>query len=141
MPNPIMPNFVTMLLAGLMMVSCNGTVGAPELAGSEWRPVQIGELQVDPDLEVFVQFRGEGELSGHGGCNRFFGPWQTEGDTIRIGPLASTRMACPDPQMELEAALFGALEAARSYRRERVDLTLFDADGGELARFAQTDAD
>lgn len=136
-----MPSRTSVLLAALMILSSVAAAGSAELAGSEWRPVQIGALTVEEGFEVFVQFGGEGQVSGHGGCNRFSGSWQTEGDTIRIGPLASTRMACPEPQMELEAALFGALDAARTYRRERIDLTLFGEDGSELVRLAQTDAD
>ena len=136
-----MPRAAPLTLAALLMILSGGTALATDLAGSEWRPVRIGALKVSPEADVFVQFQGEGQLSGQGGCNRFFGPWQIDGEAIAIGPLASTRMACPEPQMELEAALFGALEAARSYQRERIELTLFDADGKELARFAQTDAD
>jgi hypothetical protein len=36
-----------------------------------------------------------GDVAGHGGCNRFFGHYTYDGSAIKIGPLASTRMAHP----------------------------------------------
>ncbi len=132
---------IGLLTAGLLVLSSGVAAEEPTLAGSEWRPVALGELTLPEDVDVFVQFRGEGELGGFGGCNRFFGTWQVDGDAITIGPLGATRMACPPPLMEHEAALFAALEAASGFERDRIDLRLFDEEGNELARFAQTDAD
>ena len=111
------------------------------LAGSEWRPLQVGDLMAPDETDAFVQFKGEGDLSGFSGCNRFFGSWQIDGDTIVMGPIGSTRMACPEPLMGFESALFEALDASRTFHRDGTDLTLLDDEGTELARFAQTDAD
>ena len=132
---------IGLLVAGILLLSSSVAADEAVLAGSEWRPVEIGELSLPDDVDAFVQFRGEGELGGFGGCNRFFGTWQAENHVITIGPLGATRMACPPPLMEHEAALLGALEAARRFERDRIDLRLFDEGGTELARFAQTDAD
>ena len=114
---------------------------ASVLAGSEWRPVQLLDLQLDADAEAFIQFGGDGKVTGHGGCNRFFGSFERDGSTLSIGQLARTLMACPEPLMELEGAMMNVLGAARSYKRDRVDLVLFDEDGQEIGVFVQTDAD
>ncbi|HOI31885.1 MAG: META domain-containing protein [Bacteroidales bacterium] len=45
-----------------------------------------------PQLEIFVE---EKRLGGHDGCNEIMGSFQTAGDTIRFGTLATTRMLCP----------------------------------------------
>ncbi len=135
------PRPIGLLTAGVLLLSPSVAAEEPALAGSEWRPVALGEVTLPDDVDVFVQFRGEGELGGFGGCNRFFGTWQIDGDAIAIGPLGATRMACPPPLMVHEAALFAALEAARRFERDRIDLRLLDGEGNELARFAQTDAD
>lgn len=37
-------------------------------------------------------------VSGSGGCNRIFGPAHVENGRLIVGPLGSTRMACPDQQ-------------------------------------------
>ena len=132
---------IGLLVAGVLVMSSSVAADEAILAGSEWRPVEIGELSLPEDIDAFVQFRAEGELGGFGGCNRFFGTWQAGGGTLTIGPIGATRMACPPPLMEHEAALFAALEATRGFERDGVDLRLFDEEGTALARLAQTDAD
>ena len=126
-------------LALLLALPAGGR--AAELAGSEWRPVRIGAADAVADALAFVQFKAAGELAGQGGCNRFFGHYRIAGDAIAIGPLGATRMACPAPAMALEAAFFAALEAARTFRRDRTRLVLLDVDGHEQAELRQTDAD
>lgn len=111
------------------------------LAGSEWRPILIDSDELSADTGIFVQFGGDNQLSGHGGCNRFFTSYTTADDTIAIGPIASTQMACPEPLMATEQALFLTLEAARRFMRYRIELILFDQNGVEIARLIQTDAD
>lgn len=112
---------------------------AQELAGSEWRPVTIGGMRWDGS-EAFVRFEGEGHLVGHSGCNRFVGTYALTGDIIEIGPLAATKMMCPEPIMARERALFDALGSAHSYAREGTELTLVDAEEGTVS-FVQTDWD
>jgi heat shock protein HslJ len=114
---------------------------AASLAGSEWRPVEIAEVAIADDADIFVQFRAEGRITGHGGCNRFFGIYRLDGGRMHIGPLASTRKACPGPVMHRESGLLGALSRAKGFTRDRIDLTLRDASGNVIARFRQTDAD
>ena len=130
-----------LLPLGLVAVLAAADGEAAELAGSEWRPVRLGSVDVAPDAKAFVQFRSGGELAGQGGCNRFFGRYRTDGDKIEIGPIGATRMACPEPVMTLEASFLAALEAARTWQRDRTSLVLFDAEKHEQARLQQTDAD
>ena len=130
-----------LLAFGLALLLGTSTAGAAELAGSEWRPVRLGASDVASDTKAFVQFRSGGELAGQGGCNRFFGRYKIEGETIEIGPIGATRMACPEPVMAQEASLLAAFEAARTWARDRTSLVLFDAEKHEQARLQQTDAD
>lgn len=111
------------------------------LAGSEWRPTQLGEMAIAETTQIFVRFQGDGRVTGHGGCNRFFGPYEIAEDGISIGPIGATRMMCPAPVMAGEAALLAALQNAKRFHRDHVVLHLFDADAQEIARFAQTDWD
>jgi len=130
-----------LLALSLALLPAATAAGAAELAGSEWRPVRIGAADLAADTKAFVQFRSGGELAGQGGCNRFFGRYKIEGETIEIGPIGATRMACPEPVMAEEASFLAALEAAKTFARERTSLVLFDADKHEQARLQQTDAD
>jgi heat shock protein HslJ len=123
------------------MLLIGGTVLADGLAGSEWRPVQLGEQAVVDTVSLFVRFEAEGRVAGHGGCNRFFGSYQITGERISIGPLGATRMACPEPVMDLEMAFFSALEQARGFTRDRARLVLADEQGNTSGVFQQTDWD
>lgn len=115
--------------------------GAAGLAGSEWRPIRIGETLWTAGAEAFVHFASEGRLAGHAGCNRFMGSYALAGDSITIGPLAATRMLCPEPVMERERLLLDVLERARTFARNRTELTLADPEGKVTAYFVQTDWD
>jgi putative lipoprotein len=125
----------------MLVLAAAGTPAAAQLAGSEWRPTEIGGIEVPADATLFVRFGGEGKLQGHGGCNRFFGTYKLAGDGIKIGPLGATRMACAEPVMEREALFLRALGNARKFVRERIDLSLIDGAETPLVRLIQTDAD
>ncbi|MGH6921352.1 MAG: META domain-containing protein [Geminicoccaceae bacterium] len=114
---------------------------AAELAGSEWRPVKIGAAPWPEDSGALVRFESDGRLAGHSGCNRFMGSYVLVGDTIEIVPLAATRMMCPGPVMEHERLLFDVLESARTFSRNRTELTLADPQRNVTASFVQTDWD
>lgn len=45
----------------------------------------------------------ENQLSGFSGCNRFTGTYSLKMDSIKIGPLASTRMLCGDLANQIES--------------------------------------
>src|SRR5262245_16808358 len=129
------------LLAAYILICPSAPASAVNLAGSEWRPSRIGTSAISPEARLIVQFKSAGQLAGHGGCNRFFGQYTVSGNAIRIGPVGATRMACAEPLMTLEMEFFSALEGARSFRRDKTKLVLFDASGKELASLIQTDWD
>jgi META domain-containing protein len=60
-----------------------------DLAGSEW-----GFAGETGKSARFVQFRSDGKVGGHSGCNRFTGTYTQKDDALKMGPLATTRMAC-----------------------------------------------
>jgi heat shock protein HslJ len=130
---------IAMVVAILVGGSAIGQ--ATQLVGSQWRPVRIGPTSVPNDARAFIRFETEGRLVGHGGCNRFFGTYQTTDGGIVFDRLGATRMACPKPVMDTEKALFAALEQARNLVRSGSELRLFDANGNELALLIQSDRD
>jgi heat shock protein HslJ len=76
----------------------------------------------------------ERDVSGDGGCNLFNGAYETTGDKISIGPLASTLRACADPAVDTqESQYLAALELATTFRITGNRLELFRADGGIAA--------
>lgn len=82
----------------------------------------------------FIEFgvNGDGSMAGFGGCNRFSGSFQHSGSLLEFGPIAATRMACPD--MQIEDRFFRALDSVDSVEQDDYTLTL-RADGVEVLRF------
>ena len=114
---------------------------AAGLAGSEWRPVRIGDTEIPKDADIFIRFGAEGKLKGHGGCNGFFGSYKISNDGLEIGPIGTTHMACPDPIIDRELAFTKRLQAAKSFKRERIKLELLDEGGDVIMELAQRYAD
>ncbi len=104
--------------------------------GPVWQLVEsgpAGELTaVLPNTTITLNFDEEGQLFGSAGCNNYSGGYELDGRALTIGPLASTRMACPeDGVMAQETAFLQALEAAHSISLIEDRLTISYA-GGEL---------
>ncbi len=118
----------------------------PRLTGTRWRLTGYnngrgGVTSALVGTEVTLQLRDDGQFAGKA-CNSYRGGFEHDGGQLRlVGPVASTRMACPGPDGagEQETAYFAALERVERYRIEGRELALFDADGSTLARFRASD--
>ncbi len=109
------------------------------LAGSEWL---LRDFAGQPaQAEAWMAFKADGVVAGLGGCNQFNGGYTEGTGTLRFSPLASTRMACPEPQMSVETELFKALDATREIVATHLVLALFDDTGTLLATLTRRDAD
>lgn len=100
-----------------------------------WRPVSVGGARFAEDTDAFLEISADGTVNGHAGCNRFSGVVRRTPAGVELGPLATTRRACPEPLMRSEAALLLALETARAIRSDGSELRLVSAAGDDLARF------
>jgi len=132
-PVPIL--LVTLALSACAKVAKNVKAQSPlaTLAGSEWGPEDAGEV------EQFVAFKMGGEVIGHGGCNRFFGSYTQDGNTLTFGPLASTKMACPNLKQEQD--FMSALQSARSVEATHMHLILKGEDGTPVLTLRRRDWD
>lgn len=141
-----MPFFARPVLAtlflGAALAGCGSGISLDEpIEGPAWRLVQLGNEPVAPGGEAQVQFdRSSGRLSGSGGCNRVSGSFTRSGINLRIGQLASTRMACADPvRAATEAQFISALQNTASYRLAGPGrLALLDASGRTVATLHST---
>jgi len=92
--------------------------------------------------EITAVFGEDGMVAGSAGCNGYNATYEVTEFGIKVGPVASTRMMCSEPEgiMEQEAAYLKALESATAYEIRSDKLTLVTAaDGVRLAEFqAQT---
>jgi heat shock protein HslJ len=107
-----------------------------DLSGTSWEVIAYnnGKQAVTSVLagsSITAKFGGDGTLSGNGGCNNYNGTYTVTAKQIKIGPLASTRMFCADPEgvMDQEALYLAALQTADTYKVEGTKLELRTKDG------------
>ena len=126
------------LLTMALSLGWMGIAMSADLAGGHWRPSTITTESLAPETPIYVAFSDDGKVTGFGGCNRFFGGYTVSGNSIKIGPLASTRKGCPDT-LNLEVEFFKALQEAETFQQTDEALVLFGPDGAKLAELVHTD--
>ena len=89
--------------------------GAFSLSGSEWLLEDIVGSGAMDNIQATLNFPESGRVAGNASCNRFSGPAEISGDRIKLGPLVSTRMACPEAVMNQETKYLNALQAAERF--------------------------
>ena len=133
----------------LLLKDANGNVVATftalkpvELAGSSWQVTSYnngkgGVQSVIIGTELTANFGTDGSLAGSAGCNNYTTTYQTDGNNISIGPAATTRMFCAEPEgiMEQEQAYLAALETAATYEIELNRMDMYTAEGSRVAVF------
>ena len=107
-------------LLALAAPAMAGDVSAsdPRSPVGDWRTRTSGVTQT-------ITFKADGTVFGDAGCNRFTGTYTTDGDSITIGPLATTLMACEQPVMDAEQTFLVRLQAAVSYRAKATTLRIY----------------
>lgn len=107
------------------------------LENTYWKLVELeGEPTIVlPNLREahFVLTVEERKVRGSGGCNRLMGSYETSGNRLSFGPLATTRKMCFGI-MEQEQAFFEALGSTTHYQIRGDTMQLF-AEERLLARF------
>jgi len=121
-------------VAVIALVGCSR--GHPALDGTQWRLTEWTLSSLNPrDFHVTAAFAG-GKISGHSGVNSYGGPYAVGSrQSFKVGSIASTEMAGPEPAMRAEGAYLTLLGQAHSYRVDAGRLTLFDAGGNESLIF------
>ena len=66
----------------------------------------------------------DGNVQVEAGCNGGSGSATIGEGTIAFGPIATTRMMCDEPRMEVEAAVLGVLQGDVAFEVEAATLTL-----------------
>ncbi len=128
----------------LGLVSCSTAETPPTLDGTQWRLVAIqsmddqqGTTNVPDPSKYTVSFGTDGRAAFQIDCNRGNGSWEaTPSDedasgTLTFGPIAVTRMMCPQPSLDQRVS--EALSDVRTYliRDRQLHMSML-ADGGTL---------
>ena len=101
-----------------------------DLLNHEWHLEAFGpvgeENEVIPGTSITLRLKGDGTLSGSGGCNKYSTTFQTKpSNEIAVRSLATTKMECGAELIHQEHAYLGAF----------ADVTAFDVGAGKLQLF------
>ena len=73
-----------------------------QLQDGVWAAEAMDKEKIVSDAEGTLSFTADGTVSGRSFCNSYNGRYTLSGHSLTIGRVASTKMACPPPLMELE---------------------------------------
>lgn len=129
----------------LILFSCNSTknmgntdVDYRTYLDGEWTLVQLNDRVMDASMTrptITVSQSGS-RVSGNGGCNNFASTLEAIGpNTIEMGDIAATKMACPS--MSVETEYFKTLGDVATYKIEGSTLMLMSKGGKELLSFSR----
>ena len=125
-----------------------GVLEPTSLVGTTWEMMRYndgrgGLSSAIRGTEITAFFAEDGSLTGSSGCNQYAATWEVPGNVnassgpISIGPAATTRMFCGEPEgtMEQEGAYLAALEAVTAYEIKGNELELTNHEGTEMAAY------
>lgn len=125
-------------IAAAFIVSCSSTHNPvlsnaeasfkkpPSLTGTEWLLTDFPGTTVVVTSKTSFSVLESGRAAGNASCNRFTGAVEINGNTIKFGPVASTRMACADEALTTQETQFlKFLNAANRFEMRNPYLLLF----------------
>jgi heat shock protein HslJ len=108
------------------------------LENTRWELAELNGKPVSPPQgkeEPYIQLNSNGKtLQGSAGCNTMSGNYQLDGNKLKFGKIATTRMDCGEPVMSVERAFLNAIKTTDSFKLSGGKLELYGG-GKLLARF------
>ncbi len=135
----------------LVAVSAPGCAGDAKSTATYDAAASEGPVSLEPpvgawhlapntvDGEVTFVVQENGEFSGAGPCNNYFGKWSLGPAQNTIGPVGATRKMCAPEAMDAEQHYFAALGKVAGKRVTDGGLSLVDAQGETLLSFVPGD--
>jgi heat shock protein HslJ len=116
------------------------SAAAVPLINTQWRLTQLGgEVLANPEgtNAIGMQLQAQNpRVVGFSGCNRMFGGYVLEGDTLKFAQMGGTKMAClAEERMKLEQRYLEMFGNAARWRISGRELELLDAGGASIAKF------
>ena len=115
---------------------CAEMDGSPAMQGltltGDWDIRQIGDTLVTSDRPYRLNFTN-GQMTGFAGCNRLFGGYTVENDTLTFGSIGATRMACAGQSGADERRVLDIIRVPLTYRFISADsMIVANASGGMM---------
>ena len=104
------------------------------LQGKTWIVEDVNGGGVPDRVQASLEFDGQ-SVTGSTGCNSFRAGYEVGGDRINISAITTTKKACPEALMNLEARFLEVLSEPISVEIDETGALLIHSDGGSfLAR-------
>ena len=117
--------WLILLIPGLSLYAC-ASQAAPILG--TWKLTAYGPAEFPipavTDVDATLTFNADGKVRGSGGCNQLSGEYEANGDRITFSRVASTLMACEEPQMRQEGVVHQVLADTAAFKIEDGTLTI-----------------
>ncbi len=99
------PFTVTLTRDGADLPGCAGEPA--RLLAGDWVVTTLDGAALPKGADVTLSFDAD-RVAGLAACNRYAGGYTLTGEGLSFGPMAGTRMACPEPLMATETAVYAA---------------------------------
>jgi heat shock protein HslJ len=132
---------LTLLLTASAALAMETNKQTATLPGSAWQVTTFAGQAPLADHAITFEFDTEGNIAGDASCNRFGGTCTIEGNTMKIGPLRSTRRACETEIMQQEHKFLALLGAATTWAMDGDELVLTAPEGEIKAERAAVKTD
>ena len=124
----ILTKLMCVVTLALGLAGCGGT---PMLTDTAWAFVSVGGQVVGKGdfstMQPMFRFLPDSSrIMGYGGCNQFSGTFTQVKDVVKIGPLITTKRACPG--MDTEAMILTAFDKTTKVQRDNDVLRFFSGD-------------
>jgi heat shock protein HslJ len=124
-----MKSRVLTVLAAVMLAGCATDTDALKRDHGyvlEW----IGERPLIDNSHLTMTLGNDGRAYGNAGCNHWFASYRLEGDSLRFGPVGSTRKLCAPALMEQEHRFLDAMGQVQRWDVSEIEqLQLWPAQG------------
>ena len=135
--------YITIFLTAFLLKSCGNTKDVTVMQDTkEEQPIEnitgqylVTKLGVNDNLSHVPTLKFDKRtngVSGFAGCNRFFGTYKKEGNSITFSQLGSTKMMCQEDANQIENKFLSALNEANQIEQHLSKLQVLRQLGHEV---------
>ena len=109
-----------------------------KLKNTKWKLLEMGQTTLpEKDGEITISF-DENKVNGNSGVNNYFGSFEIKNNSIKIGPVGSTRMAGPENLMKIEFEYLKLLQDSKTIEFNN-NLLILTTNDGKVLKFEKID--
>lgn len=107
-----------------------------KLIDTKWKLSEMGQTKL-PEKEITISF-DKNKVNGNSSVNNYFGSYEIKNNSIKIGPVGSTRMAGPENLMKIEFEYLKLLQDSKTIEFNN-NLLILTTNDGKVLKFEKID--